>query len=305
VAVSYPPILDQLGFGPPLGDHPVGGGCIADARCFEFKNGTRVFVKATRTSTNQFRREAEGLKALQECGAVRVAEVLAVDSSALVLEWIESATKKRQFFDILGLQLAQMHLCLGNTFGFPHDNYIGATPQPNKPVDGAWAETGSESEQERGKGDSWARFFLERRLRFQAELAEKNGHGSELLRLLDQTSGQVVDLLAAADEAASLLHGDLWGGNVISDERGEPCLIDPAVYYGHRETDLAMTRLFGGFGPEFYHAYEEAWPLTAGHEERLPLYQLYHLLNHLNLFGSAYYERCRQILRHYAAGTGP
>ena len=105
---------------------------------------------------------------------------------------------------------------------------------------------------------------------------------------------------SAAPEAPSLLHGDLWGGNFLADEKGDPCLIDPAVYYGHREADLAMTRLFGGFAPDFYVAYEEELPLAAGHDERLPIYQLYHLLNHLNLFGRSYYSRCEQILRRFA-----
>jgi fructosamine-3-kinase len=111
----------------------------------------------------------------------------------------------------------------------------------------------------------------------------------------------MVELLGAAVETPSLLHGDLWGGNYIVDEFGEACLIDPAVYYGHREADLAMTRLFGGFDDAFYAAYEEAAPLAPGHQERLPIYQLYHVLNHFNLFGGGYHEQGNRILRRYVA----
>ena len=120
------------------------------------------------------------------------------------------------------------------------------------------------------------------------------------MRQLDRSEQRFADLLFAAPEPPSILHGDLWGGNYIADESGDPCLIDPAVYFGHREADLAMTRLFGGFETAFYRAYLEEWPLRDGHEEREPMYQLYHLLNHLNLFGSGYYAQCERILRHYA-----
>ena len=121
-----------------------------------------------------------------------------------------------------------------------------------------------------------------------------------LKRLLDRAERRIAELLAGAPEAPVLLHGDLWGGNYIVDEAGEACLIDPAAYYGHREADLAMTRLFGGFDRNFYSAYEESAPLAAGHEERLPIYQLYHLLNHFNLFGGGYGAQSRAILQRYA-----
>jgi fructosamine-3-kinase len=136
-------------------------------------------------------------------------------------------------------------------------------------------------------------------------LAAQRGESGELARLLDRAEARIVELLSAAVEAPSLLHGDLWGGNFIVDERGEACLIDPAVYFGHREADLAMTRLFGGFDSAFYAAYEEAAPLAAGHRERLPIYQLYHVLNHFNLFGGGYREQAWRILRHYAGAETP
>ena len=193
------------------------------------------------------------------------------------------------FFEGFGRQFACLHRFRGLACGFDHDNYIGSTPQLNQPLPGAT-----------GDGSDWPGFFIERRLRFQARLALENGHGDTLVRLLDDSESLLEDLLSCAVEAPCILHGDLWSGNYITDDAGEPCLIDPAAYFGHREADLAMTRLFGGFAPGFYAAYQEEFPLAEGHEERLPMYQLYHLLNHLNLFGSGYYAQSERILRHYA-----
>jgi fructosamine-3-kinase len=141
---------------------------------------------------------------------------------------------------------------------------------------------------------------MERRLRYQVRLAAENGHGETLARLLDACEHRLVDLMQTALEPPSILHGDLWSGNFIVDDTGQPCLIDPAAYFGHREADLAMTRLFGGFTPAFYEAYDEEFPLADDHGERLPIYQLYHLLNHLNLFGSGYYAQSERILRSYS-----
>lgn len=277
-------LLSQLGRGEPVKLEAVGGGCIAEARIATFADGYSVFLKTAEGAPGMFEREAEGLAALAEAGAIRIPEVLAVGDGGLVLEAVRAGSRRPDFFECFGRQFARLHQYHGRVFGFTSDNFIGSTPQLNSPV---------------GKGDDWPEFFLERRLRFQADLAEQNGHGSELRRLLEEAENRIEALLAASAEAPSLLHGDLWGGNFMVDETGMPCLIDPAVYFGHREADLAMTRLFGGFEAAFYDSYNEAFPLAPGHNERLPLYQLYHLLNHLNLFGSAYYAQCRQILRHY------
>jgi fructosamine-3-kinase len=209
---------------------------------------------------------------------------------------IESAPRKRGFFEEFGRRFAALHRHRGRACGFPQDNFIGSTPQLNQPLDGPWDGAAADN------GSGWPAFFLQRRLRFQARLAEGRGDGGELLRLLDRAESRIAVLLAGAIEPPVILHGDLWGGNYLVDERGEACLIDPAVYYGHREADLAMTRLFGGFDRAFYAAYEEALPLAAGHQERLPIYQLYHVLNHYNLFGGGYHDQSRRILRHYAAG---
>ncbi len=143
-------------------------------------------------------------------------------------------------------------------------------------------------------------FWRSHRLGFQLRLAREHGvSDDELDRLGDRLMDRLDAWIDLSDEPACLLHGDLWGGNYLSDENGDPVLIDPAVYYGHREADLAMTRIFGGFEPAFYRAYEDEWPLPPGSEDRLPLYELYHLLNHLNLFGRSYRGRCVGILRRY------
>lgn len=294
---SYPPILDQLGLGAPVHLEGVSGGCIADARIAKFHNGSEVFVKCGGSAqAGMFRREAEGLRELASANALRIPRVLLVDDDSLVLECIRPGARQADFFSQFGRRFARMHRHNAKPCGFRHDNFIGSTIQLNAPLTGDWNDTDANS----GDGSDWPTFFLERRLRFQAELADQNGHGVTLLNLLERGRSEIEHLLGEAIEPPSLLHGDLWGGNFILDEEGEACLIDPAVYYGHREADLAMTHLFGGFGPDFYRAYQEEFPLHPGHAERRPLYQLYHLLNHLNLFGSSYYVQCENILKKYA-----
>ena len=187
----------------------------------------------------------------------------------------------------LGRQLAKLHSFRGEKFGFVEDNYLGDSPQSNLTSTA-------------GK-DNWAIFFAGNRLHFQAELAEKKGYATPEIRgLLEVLIEKIPDLLSGTEEKPSLLHGDLWCGNYLIDVDGRPWLIDPAVYYGHREADLAMTSLFGGFTKTFYSAYESAFPLVPGYPEREPLYQLYHLLNHLNLFGTGYYGQVLSILKRYA-----
>lgn len=285
--MDYPPILDELGRGAPVNVSALGGGCIADAAVASFGDGSRVFVKRASLDPRMFECEAEGLRALRAADALRVPEVLAVSEEALVMEYIEPGHRKGDFFADFGRGFARLHRTHGEACGFHHDNFIGSTPQCNAPVEGDWIA---------GEGLDWPKFFVQRRLRFQVELAAGNGFGHELASLLDRGESAIVELLEADPGPPSLLHGDLWGGNFTVDGEGRACLIDPAVYYGHREADLAMTRLFGGFDRAFYGAYEEAWPLAPGWQERLPVYQLYHLLNHLNLFGSSYYGRSRSIL---------
>jgi len=295
VSSSHPAILDSLGYGAPVELRAVGGGCIADAVVATFASGLKVFVKRHAGAPGMFESEAEGLGALGKSGAIRVPRVLAVAADSLVLEWIGSAPRVPGFSELFGQRFAALHGHRGPACGFWMDNYIGATPQPNRPLHGSWEDAVADD------GAGWPQFYLERRLRFQAEMAAR-GDGGELLRLLDRAERSLIELLNEALEAPVLLHGDLWGGNYVVDERGEPCLIDPAVYFGHREADLAMTRLFGGFDRAFYAAYAEAAPLAPGHGERLPIYQLYHVINHFNLFGGGYHGQAKAVLRHYCRG---
>ena len=296
---TYPSILDDLGRGSPTGMVSIGGGCIADAAVATFDDGSEVFVKRASVAPGMFECEAEGLRALAATGTIRVPQVLAVGDGALVLEMIREAPRISDFFESFGRAFARLHDCRGQALGFPHDNFIGSTPQHNDPVGGSWRDVtlGDGAGED---GSSWPEFFVERRLRFQAELVSRHGHGNELELLLGRAETRIAELLATAPETPSILHGDLWGGNFITDDAGEACLIDPAVYYGHREADLAMTRLFGGFAPPFYEAYQETLPLAAGHEDRLAIYQLYHVMNHLNLFGGGYYAQSKRILQRYA-----
>jgi fructosamine-3-kinase len=291
---GYPTILDELGLGPPIGLRGLGGGCIADAAVAEFADASRVFVKRAAGRPGMFEAEAAGLHALAEAGVIRVPRVLAVAKEALVLEMIEGAPRKRGFFEDFGRRFAALHRHRGRACGFISDNFIGSTPQPNRPLDGPWESAAADD------GSGWPRFFIERRLRFQVGLASRRG-GHELARLLDRAEARILELLGCSIEPPVILHGDLWGGNYIVDERGEACLIDPAVYYGHREADLAMTRLFGGFDRTFYAAYDESLPRAPGHGDRLPIYQLYHVLNHFNLFGGGYHEQSRRLLERYAS----
>jgi fructosamine-3-kinase len=227
-----------------------------------------------------FVREAEGLEALVVPGGPRLPRVYAYDQHWILLEFVASVSRKLHFAERLGEQLARLHATTGPGFGFEHDNYLGATPQPNR-----WTLDGYS-------------FFAEQRLSYQARLALQRG----LLSVEEvQTVERIADRLPLLipEQPASLLHGDLWGGNVIVGPEGEPVLIDPAAHYGWAEAELAMTSLFGGFDPTLYSAYEATRALAPDYRERFPLYNLYHLLNHLNLFGSAYHAQVSAVLRRY------
>ena len=248
-----------------------GGGCIH--RCFDVQAATgRRFLKVnSERYADAFGAEADGLEALRAAG-MRTPEVLehgiAGGEAYLLLEYLDFETSGD--FAALGRMLAEMHRKPGPRFGWARDNYIGATPQAN-----GWME-------------DWAEFWRERRLRPQLELARRNGYDLGEVRL--------DDVLREHEPQPSLLHGDLWSGNA-GFAGGGPVVFDPAVYYGDREADLAMTELFGGFPREFYAAYEAVFPLDAGYAARKHLYNLYHLLNHLNLFGGGYLGQVRAALR--------
>ncbi len=272
-----------------------GGGCINAARTVELDDGRRFFVKSNPDPLpGMFEREAEGLAALAETGVIRVPRPVGTGRGEgippfIVLEAIANGRRGPGFAEDFGHRFAALHRAApshrgpgGEPFGFDRDNYLGATPQPN-----GWCA-------------GWCDFWRRRRLGYQLELARRRGlSDSRLDRLGDRLLDRLEDLLGEPEEPAALFHGDLWGGNYLVGEAGEPVLIDPAVYYGRREADLAMTMLFGGFEPRFYAAYQEAWPLAPGSAERLEIYKLYHLLNHLNLFGRGYRGGCLAILERF------
>ena len=245
--------------------------------------GRPVFLKTGPSGCyDMFLGEAEGLKELALANAVRVPRVLGcVRSSSealLALEWIDFDLPTSAMARMLGQQLAKQHRYCKQIFGWHRDNTIGSTPQKN-----AWQ-------------DDWVEFFRDQRLGFQLKLAAENGCTGELQQEGDRLLANIGKYFDNYWPEASLLHGDLWGGNWAAAD-GQPVIFDPAVYYGDRETDIAMTQLFGGFNAGFYSAYQESWPLAAGSEQRILLYQLYHVLNHLNIFGQSYLGRALGIIR--------
>lgn len=259
------------------------GGDINEAYRVELGDGRVVFVKSNANADPEmFVAEAEGLAWLNEPGVLRIPEVLAVAEDFLVLEYLEPARPTVDFDEQLGAGLAALHRASPGSFGHTRDNFIGRLPQSNERV------------------DDWAEFYVEQRLRPQLKRAQRHGLvDTGLTRDFERLFARMPGLVGDPEPPARL-HGDLWGGNLHRDERGFPALIDPAVYGGHREIDLAMMRLFGGFSEECFAAYDEAWPLAPGHEDRVDLYQLYPLMVHVNLFGGGYLSSVRRVLRLYA-----
>lgn len=233
----------------------------------------RFFVKANRADRlPMFEAEAEALDALAASGTVRVPRPVCLGAAAgqayLAMEYLE--LRGRGDAAALGTALAALHRQPQARFGWSRDNWIGGTPQPN------------------GWRDDWIAFWRDARLGFQFELAAQNGHGGALQRDGETLRAHLAAFFDGYASAPSLLHGDLWGGNHGYLPDGAPVLFDPALYVGDRECDLAMTELFGGFAPDFHAAYRAAWPLDAGYAVRRTLYNLYHVLNHANLFGGGY-----------------
>lgn len=261
---------------------PVGGGDISAAWRADTNDGDLFIKTGQRSAIDMFSAEAEGLSEIAATGAIQTPEVIAVgtseDTAFLALEWLSFDQGGAVSDSLCGQQLAKLHRCSKDRYGWHRDNTIGLTPQIN-----TW-------------NGSWIEFFREHRLRCQLRFATDNGFTGELPAAGARLMKRMPVYFDSAKISASLLHGDLWGGNRNSVD-SVPVIFDPAVYYGDRETDLAMTKLFGGFGPEFYAAYESEWPLREGHEERQHLYQLYHVLNHLNLFGSAYLSQAMRLIR--------
>lgn len=274
--------LDMQGYGEVVSAEAVAGGCISNGVRIKTSQGGRFFLKTnSETPEDMFGREAEGLEALRAAGELRVPQAHLHGADFLLLEDLAPASRSREYWTTFGQQLAGLHNHTDERFGFEHDNYIGSTPQPNTWTDDGYA------------------FFAEQRLGFQAQLAAERGLLSySEVGQVERISARLAELIP--EQPASLIHGDLWGGNAIADVHGQPALIDPAAHYGWAEAELGMTALFGGFGAAFYAAYEEARPLESGYQERFPLYNLYHLLNHLNLFGSGYHGQVKAILDRYA-----
>ena len=251
----------------------VGGGCINSA--FKLSDHDQsYFVKTNHARyANMFEAEAEALREMAASKTVRVPAPVCYGEHGnqcyVVMEYLElgGSADMASF----GNQFAAMHRVTADSFGWRIDNTIGSTPQPNT------------------QNNSWIEFWREQRLGHQLETAARNGYGGELQRLGERLLADMPALFVNHDPQASMLHGDLWSGNYGALRDGSAVIFDPALYYGDREADLAMTALFGGFGARFYAAYNEAWPLDDGYEVRKTFYNIYHIINHLNLFGGGYH----------------
>ena len=266
----------------------VDGGSINQTNILHLTNGERVFLKHnSHPSPEFFVAEAKGLKLLSRADkGPRIPKLLALQDSPvptfLILEYLEKSPPARDFSVRFAQSLAELHRNTHHSFGLDHDNYIGSSPQINT------------------HDNNGIHFFRDQRLRYQQELARASGKlpsgtDNKLTKLFER----IEDYLDITGEQPALMHGDLWSGNYFPDQDHIPCIFDPAVYYGLREADLAMTELFGRLPQQFYDAYHEAFPLNPGYDERKDLYNLYHLLNHLNLFGSSYLGSVEQVIRKY------
>lgn len=260
----------------------IGGGCINQTYCIT-DGAQRFFVKLnTPGNLSMFEAEAAGLMEIHRSETLRVPLPICYgqnDQAAwLVLEYLDLNSGMRGKAADLGKQLATMHRTTSKQFGWVRDNTIGQTPQINTP------------------SSDWVNFWRTQRLGFQLDLAKTNGHNGKLQKLGEQLLINLDKFFSDASPLPALLHGDLWGGNYAYDGNGNPVLFDPAVYYGDREADIAMTELFGGFPADFYSAYRYDYPLDSGYNIRKLVYNLYHILNHLNLFGSSYRHQTEQTI---------
>lgn len=262
------------------------GGSINRVYKVELSTGaTLVFKWKPDPPPGFFAAEADGLRTLRQARALRIPEVHAISEQGILLEWMPEGARRgtelRNAGRELGEGLARLHQTYGTAYGYPQDNFIGLLPQPNTQT------------------ERWIDFYRDYRLRPQLQLAERLGYlNPTRRRLAERLLERLPHFIDESVVRPSLLHGDLWAGNWLETPDG-PALIDPAVYYGDREVDLAMAHLFGGFPRSFFQAYAAAYPLAPGHEERRPIYQLYYLLVHLNLFGEAYGAQVDRVLVRY------
>lgn len=263
----------------------ISGGCINDAIKIE-TNKAPYFVKWNSDRFDKmFEAEKKGLELLKNPDVIDVPQVICSSETTkntifIVLEWIEASLKKSAYWSEFGINLAKLHKVNHELYGLDHDNYIGSLVQFNK------------------QNDNWINFFIEQRIEKQIETAfNKNLLSTSQLNHFQNLYNQLENIFPV--EPASLLHGDLWSGNVITNNKGSACIIDPAVYFGNREMELAFTTLFGGFDPDFYKAYHETYPLEPGFQNRKDIYNLYPLLVHLNLFGNSYLGGIIQIIKKF------
>lgn len=279
---TYQQWLLDNGYGAIESSETAGGGCISDARQLVLDSGRLVFLKQLDNAPeDMFAAEAAGLEALAEPAACRVPQVIHSDSNFILLEDLGNGRPVAEFWETLGQQLAALHQQTQSNFGFTCNNYCGATAQDNT-VD-----------------PDGHRFFAERRLLALARQANERGLLSNgELGSMEQIAGNMDRWVPQMP--AVLTHGDLWSGNIHCDNEGQPALIDPATYWGWAEAELAMTQLFGGFPQAFYSSYEECSGIDRNWRERASLYNLYHLLNHLLLFGSSYHASVKQVIHRYA-----
>ncbi len=262
------------------------GGSINAAYLLTGDDGKQYFVKTNHSGRlAMFEAEARGLQALASSNALKVPKALCFgddqQQSYIVMEYLEMSGHADQV--TLGEQLAALHSVTADQFGWDIDNTIGATHQPN-----AWM-------------DSWLNFWREQRLGYQLQLAAQKGYGGELQSLGEKLLIEMPKLFSGHDVSPSMLHGDLWGGNVAGLNDGTPVIFDPAFYYGDREADLAMTYVFGGFSADFYASYQNAFPLDDGFELRKTFYNIYHILNHMNMFGGGYHGQAIHMLEQVLA----
>jgi fructosamine-3-kinase len=289
--------LNKIGDGSPILEmQPVGGGCINHAMRLETGIRTYFFKWNHPSPAQMFHKEASALALLASTQTVTVPSVWSVYESAtedfglLLLEWLEGKAAPDSI-EQLGVQLADLHrrsydLLKPSGYGFDSDNFLGRSPQIN-----TWER-------------SWGAFFANSRILPQMDMAYENGRlPGPRRRKLEKFLDRLPQLLNGVTRQPSLIHGDLWSGNVIESPAGL-VLIDPAVSFSDREAEIAYTELFGGFGHRFYQAYQNTWPLEKGYSERRDLYNLYHLLNHLNLFGESYGSAVDAVLNHYVGFTG-
>ncbi len=255
------------------------GGSINNSKIVKLEDGRIFFVKSSPGGVHfpgMFAAEFKGLQLLISSGTIRIPEPIVFNNNFIVLEMFRESEKTDAWREKLGRQLAALHRSSpSDRFGFEMDNYLGTTVQPNS------------------RTENWLNFWRDQRLGWQLELyANKAGSDDPLLQLGDRLMVRLDEILGTVDESPVLLHGDLWSGNAAADENGEPVIFDPACYYGHREAELGIMRMFGGFGQRFEAAYNEVWPWQDGVDNRVAVYRLYHELNHLNLFGHSYYQNC-------------